>query len=271
MHYETIQVSPVTGSVGAIIDGLDLTQPLSEQQVRDIHAALMNHGVVFFHDQALDHDSHQRFGRYFGELIQHSGGFSVPGHPYLTPIYSDENSTAVAGESWHSDLSCNEEPPMGSILHLSVTPPVGGDTLFASMHAAYEALSPRMKTYLEGLMAVHDGEHVYRKYYQDDLSKRFPVTAHPVVRTHPVTGRKCLYADSQYTTHIVGIDRAESDAIRSYLFAHCQNPAFQARFRWRPNSVAFWDNRSVEHHATWDYFPHKRTGHRVTIKGDKPF
>ncbi len=142
-------------------------------------------------------------------------------------------------------------------------------SLFSSQYAAYEALSDRMKGYLEGPTAVHDAEHIYRKHTTDP-NKRFPATAQPIVRTHPVTKRKCLFADAQYTTHIVGLDKPESDAILKFLFAHCQNPNFQVRFRWQPHSVAFWDNRCVEHHAVWDYFP-QTLRHRVTIQGDKPF
>lgn len=270
MQYETIQVAPMTLTIGAEIGGVDLTQPLHAQQVHEIHEALMRHQVVFFRDQQLDFESHQRFARHYGDLVLHTGGFGVEGYPYVVPIHGDANSKSVAGESWHSDLSCNEEPPMGSILHLHIVPPIGGDTLFSSQYAAYEALSDRMKGYLEGLTAVHDAEHIYRKYTTDP-NKRFPATAQPIVRTHPVTKRKCLFADAQYTTHIVGLDKPESDAILKFLFAHCQNPNFQVRFRWQPHSVAFWDNRCVEHHAVWDYFPQTRSGHRVTIQGDKPF
>lgn len=270
MSYTSIQVQPVTMAIGAEIEGVDLTRPLSPLQAREIHDALMQHQVVFFRDQPMDFEAHQNFARHYGELILHSGGFSVEGYPYVVPIHADENSTSVAGESWHSDLSCNVEPPMGSILHLHTVPPVGGDTLFSSQYAAYEALSDRMKAYLEGLTAVHDGEMIYRKYTTDP-NKRFPVTAQPIVRTHPVTRRKCLFADAQYTTHIVGMAKAESDAVLKFLFAHCQNPNFQVRFRWKPHSVAFWDNRCVEHHAVWDYYPQVRSGHRVTIAGDKPF
>jgi taurine dioxygenase len=269
-QYETIQVAPMTMNIGAEIDGVDLTKPLSDQQAREIHDALMVHQVVFFRDQPMDFEAHQRFARHYGELVLHTGGFGVEGFPYVVAIHGDANSTSVAGESWHSDLSCNAEPPMGSILHLHTVPPIGGDTLFSSQYAAYDALSDRMKAYLEGLTAVHDGEHVYRPY-TNDPNKRFPKTAHPIVRTHPVTQRKCLFADMQYTTHIVGMDKAESDAILSFLFAHCQNVNFQVRFRWKPHSVAFWDNRCVEHHAVWDYFPQTRSGHRVTIRGDVPY
>ena len=154
-------------------------------------------------------------------------------------------------------------------------PPVGGDTLFASQYAAYDALSPRMKTYLEGLTATHSGEHVYRATNvlvgRDDRGKVFPQASHPIIRTHPVSRRKALFVNQGFTTHIDGLPKEESGAILNYLFEHCTRPEFQVRFRWRPHSVTFWDNRSVQHMALWDYYPQVRSGRRVTIKGDRPF
>jgi taurine dioxygenase len=150
-------------------------------------------------------------------------------------------------------------------------PPVGGDTLFASMYAAYEALSDRMKEYLHGLVAVHDGNHVYKGLYQGVADKpSYPMAKHPIVRTHPETGRLSLFVNRSFTTHIVGIPKDESDAILGYLFDHVEHPNFQTRFVWEENSVAFWDNRSAQHRAIWDYWPHRRYGHRVTVKGDTP-
>jgi taurine dioxygenase len=149
-------------------------------------------------------------------------------------------------------------------------PEFGGDTLFASMYAAYEALSPRMQAYLEGLTAIHDADHVYRPLFPD-LDRKYPCSVHPVVRTHPVTGRKLLFVNSSYTTRIVEVPKDESDAILAFLYDHLKNPNFHVRFRWRPNSIAFWDNRCTQHLATWDYFPQTRSGFRVTVAGDKPF
>jgi len=162
---------------------------------------------------------------------------------------------------------------MGSILHIKTCPPRGGDTLFASMYAAYEALSDRMKTYLEGLVAVHDGEPVYRGLYANvgvADKPAYPRAEHPVIRTHPVTGRKALYVNRGFTTRILDIPRDESDGILRYLFDHAENSLFQCRFRWRENSVAFWDNRCAQHRAMWDYWPHTRSGFRVTVKGERP-
>jgi taurine dioxygenase len=189
-------------------------------------------------------------------------------------IHADETSKRVAGEMWHTDVSCAAEPPMGSILRMFVVPPEGGDTLFASMYAAYDALSSRMKAYLEGVSAIHEGAPYYRDVNRiigrDDRGKVYPVAEHPVVRTHPVSGRRALYVNSMFTTQLVGVSRAESDAVLRFLFDHVQNPAFQCRFRWRPNSIAFWDNRCTQHYAVWDYYPHVRSGYRVTVRGEKP-
>lgn len=162
---------------------------------------------------------------------------------------------------------------MGSILHIRQCPPKGGDTLFANMYAAYEALSDRMKGYLDGLTAIHDGEHVYRGTYANfGMADKqvYPRAEHPVVRTHPVTGRKLLFVNSGFTTRIVGIPRDESEAILAYLYQHSANPLFQCRFRWQPDSIAFWDNRCAMHRAMWDYWPHTRSGARATVKGDRP-
>jgi taurine dioxygenase len=188
-------------------------------------------------------------------------------------IHADKDSPRANGEGWHSDVSCDLEPPMGSILYIKTCPPKGGDTLFASMYAAYEALSDRMKQYLDGLTAVHDGEDVYRGTYANfgvQDKPDYPRAEHPVVRTHPVTGRKALYVNRGFTRRILGVPRDESEGVLRYLYEHMENPLFQCRFRWRANSIAFWDNRAVQHRAMWDYWPHTRSGNRVTVKGDRP-
>ena len=275
MGYEIINVTPVTPRIGAEVDGLTLAKPLSNRQVEELHQALAEHQVLFFRDQPLDEEGHKAFGRYFGDLHIHPNTPGPEGHPEILPIHADANSKRIAGEYWHSDVSCDEEPPLGSILYLHTVPPVGGDTLFASQYAAYDALSPRMKTYLEGLTATHSGEHVYRATNvlvgHDDRGKVFPKASHPIIRIHPVSRRKALFVNQGFTTHIDGLPKEESGAILNYLFEHCTRPEFQVRFRWRPHSVTFWDNRSVQHMALWDYYPQVRSGRRVTIKGDRPF
>jgi taurine dioxygenase len=270
MAYEVLDVRPMTRRIGAEIAGLDLATPLTNRQAAELRDALAEHHVLFFHDQRLDHESHKALGRLFGELAIHSGVPGLPDHPEIVAIHADANSKFVAGESWHSDLTCDTAPPLGSILYMPVVPEFGGDTVFASMCAAYDALSPRMKTYLEGLTALHDADHVYRPLFPD-LDRKYPSAIHPVVRTHPVSGRKSIFVNPSYTLHLMDVAGEESQAILGFLYKHCMNPNFQVRFRWRPHSVAFWDNRCTWHQAIWDYFPDTRSGFRVTVAGDKPF
>jgi taurine dioxygenase len=272
--YETIAVAKLTPLIGAEIGGIDLSLPLSPRQLDEIHRALAENLVIFFRDQHLTPEQHLAFGRRFGELHRHPAAPHEEGHPELMIIRTEASSTRANGEGWHSDVSCDVEPPMGSILYLKECPPCGGDTLFANTYAAYDALSDRMKAYLEGMKAVHDGEHVYRGLYanlgvQDKPS--YPRAEHPVVRTHPVTRRKSLFVNRGFTTRLIGVPLEESKAVLRYLFEHIQNELFQCRFKWRENSIAFWDNRCAQHRAMWDYWPHTRSGNRVTVKGDRPF
>jgi taurine dioxygenase len=179
--------------------------------------ALADHLVLFFRDQPIDHESHKRFGRAFGELAIHSGVSGLPDHPEIVSIYADADSKFVANESWRSHLTCNAEPPMGSILHPHTVPEHGGDTAFSSMYAVYEALSPRMQAFLEGLTAVHDGDHVYRPLFSD-VDRKYPRPTHPVVRAHPVTGRKLIFVNSSYATRIIELPKDESDAMLRFLY-----------------------------------------------------
>src|SRR5690349_13765244 len=188
MTYQAIEVRPLTPAIGAEIFGVELGAAISNQQFQEIHDALLRHVVIFFRDQKMTPDQHKAFGRRFGKLHIHPAAPSLEGHPEILVIKADENSKRVAGEVWHSDVSCDPEPPMGSILHMHQLPPVGGDTLFASMYAAYEALSEPMKRLLEDCTALHEGEHVYRgRYGVNDAGKTFPEAEHPVIRTHPVS------------------------------------------------------------------------------------
>lgn len=264
-----ITVTPLSPHVGAEIGNVDLTQPLSPGQVNDLKQALAKHGVIFFHDQAIDLEMHRRFARYFGELHIHVGGEGTASkpdekYPEARRQHFDANSKRVSGEVWHTDQSCAAVPPMASILHQRIVPPDGGgDTLFASMYAAYEALSERMKSFLAGLTATHDGAKLFDK----GTRTVYPVSSHPVIAVHPWTGKKLLYVNRGQTTFIDGLPREESDAILGFLFAHIENPEWQMRFRWRANSIAFWDNRCTQHRAIWDYWPNVRSGYRIQIKG----
>jgi taurine dioxygenase len=272
--YETIEIDKLTPIIGAEIGGVDLSQPLGNRTIDEIHRALAENSVIFFRDQHISQDQHLAFGRLFGELHIHPAAPTEPGKPALMIIHADKNSPRANGEGWHTDVSCDVEPPMGSILYIKTCPPKGGDTLFASMYAAYEALSDRMKAYLAGMTAVHDGEDAYRGTYANygvQDKPVYPRAEHPVIRTHPVTGKKALYVNRGFTKRLLGVPRDESEGILRYLFEHMANPLFQCRFRWRENSIAFWDNRCVQHRAMWDYWPHTRSGNRVTVAGDKPY
>lgn len=268
--YSRISFTRYTPNVGAEISDIDLAR-IDDATIEEIRRAVSEHCVVFFRNQHLTIDQHIEFGRRFGELDVHPAAANATGRAEILVISADENSDRANGEAWHSDVSCQPEPPMGSILYMHDVPPSGGDTMFANMYAAYDALSDRMKSYLDGLVAVHDGEHVYRGLYAGVADKpSYPRSKHPVVRTHPETGRKCLFVNRSFTTHIVGVPRDESDAILGFLYDHMEHPNFQCRFRWEPNSIAFWDNRCAQHRAIWDYWPHRRYGHRVTVMGDTP-
>jgi taurine dioxygenase len=275
MSYATIQVEPLTPRIGASVYGVKLSEPLAEQTVQELNQALLDHLVLFFRDQDLTFDQHKRFGRYFGELHIHPSAPAAEGHPEILRIHADARTKRTAGDKWHSDVSCEETPPMGSILRLHTLPESGGDTLFASMYAAYDALSEPMQDYLGKLTASHDGAPNYSHRNQlagvDNTGKVFPRAEHPVVRTHPVTGKKALFVNPAFTTHITGVPPEESEAILHFLYAHIAKPQFHCRFKWEQNSVAFWDNRCAQHHAMWDYYPHVRSGYRVTICGDRPF
>lgn len=274
MGYQTIEVRKLTPTIGAEIFGPDLSRELGNQQFQEIHDALMENLVIFFRDQTLTPEQQKDFGRRFGKLHVHPAAPGrLEGHPEILVIKANEKSKRVAGEEWHSDVSCEPEPPMGSILYMHDVPANGGgDTLFASTYAAYEALSEPMQRFLERLTAIHDGEHVFRgRYGIDDQGKQFPHAEHPVIRTHPVTGRKGLFVNRGFTTRITQLKRHESAALLEMLYRHIETPEFHCRFKWQPGSIAFWDNRCAQHHAMWDYYPLSRHGHRVTVCGDKPF
>lgn len=270
--YERISVEKLTPVIGAEISGVDLSDRIPEQQLNEIKRALAENLVLFFRDQHIDLPQHLAFGRLFGELHIHPAAPSPPDFPEVMIIRADKESPRADGEGWHTDVSCDPEPPMGSILHIRTCPPCGGDTLFASMYAAYDALSEQMKQYLCGMKALHTGEGYRGTYahYGIKDKEQYPSAEHPVVRTHPVTGRKGLYVNRGFTRRILGVPRDESDGVLHYLYEHMANPLFQCRFKWRSDSVAFWDNRCVQHRAMWDYWPHTRSGYRVTVKGTRP-
>ncbi|MBM3488579.1 MAG: taurine dioxygenase [Alphaproteobacteria bacterium] len=270
MTYDTISVKPMTPHIGGLVSGIDLNRPLAPAVARDLHAALMEHQVLFFRDQKLTHATQKVFGENFGRLHISVGGDGtnskqLSDYPEVRALHFDKDSKSVSGnEMWHTDQSCLEVPPMGTILYIHTVPPKGGgDTLFASMYAAYDALSPAMKRYLEGMTALHDGAGAFARTATNAL----PITEQPVIAKHPVTGRKLLYVNPTFTTRLCGVDRDESEAVLGFLYRHCALPDFHVRFRWEPHSIAFWDNRCTHHLALWDYYPHTRSGFRIQITG----
>ena len=274
MAYRRISVEPLTPAIGAEITDVDLRESLDDETVAEVRGALLDHGVIFFRDQHIDHERHLDFGRRFGELHVHPVAPCVDGRPELMRIHTDAKSVRHNGDRWHSDVSCDEQPPMGSVLHLHTVPECGGDTLFASMYAAWEALSEPMKTLLAPLEARHASAHLYHHLYGEETVMRrneYPSAVHPVVRTHPETGRESLFVNSGFTRRILGVTESESRALLAFLFEHVADPRFQCRFRWRRHTIAFWDNRCVQHYAMWDYFPETRSGTRVTVAGDRPY
>ncbi len=238
-------------------------KPLSEAVVASLYQAFLRYGVLFFRDQHLSFDDHVRLGSYFGAGPgKHFGKKPLSTsteNPLVRRFHYDEKSTRVSGAGYHSDQSCAVIPPMGSILYNHIVPDVGGDTIFGNMYTAYEALSPGMQRYLEGLSAVHDGTRVF--------GPGSPVTIHPIITRHPDTGRKLIYVNADFTREIVGVSKLESERILGFIYEHCAKPEWQCRFRWQPHSVAFWDNRCLQHKAIWDYWPNVRSGYRVQIDG----
>ncbi|MET0988915.1 MAG: TauD/TfdA family dioxygenase, partial [Steroidobacteraceae bacterium] len=230
---------------------------------------------VFFREQTLTPDQHKDFARQFAKIYIHpSVKGNVPGHPEIMEMRADENSKKGAvAEVWHSDSTADVNPPWGSLLFMHEVPSNGGgDTLFANMYAAYEALSEPVKRMLEGLQAVHDSQHLYKGNPNAAAIQRErpPSTEHPIVKTHPETGRKLLFVNAVYCSHIVGVSELESATLLDMLYRHIENPMFHCRFKWRPGSIAFWDNRACQHRAIWDFYPLRRRAQRVTICDDPP-
>jgi taurine dioxygenase len=279
-----ISVRPLTTVIGAEVEGVNLSLPLSDEVFSEIYAAWLEWGALFFRDQDLSFDQQiafsERFGSLYSNLLPQAPRAS--GHPELIVIHADENSVRANGETWHADITPDREPPMASVLYLTEAPAAGGDTLFANMAAVYDDLSEPMKEFLCGLTAIHDRGITYNsqidttKTVAPSAAERGPAKddlrfSHPVVRTHPVTGRRLMFVNEFYTSHIEGLDPEESRTILNFLFERVRQPRYQCRFRWTTNSVAVWDNRAVQHQATFDYFPRRRHGYRATIRGDRPF
>lgn len=266
--YQSFEAVPCTPVIGAQLNGIQLGDKLSERQVQDIHDALLEYQVIFFRDQHMTMEQHKDLGRKFGTLHCHPAVPGPKGHPEILMLHSDEKKQ-IAASAWHSDVSADEVPNLGSILYGKVIPAAGGDTCWASMYAAYDALSEPMKEFLSGLTAIHESEHVFSSL--DGTVPNYPRAEHPVVRTHPETGRQALFVNSVFTTGIKDLEKEEGKTLLKFLCRHVETPEFHVRFRWEENSVAFWDNRCTQHRALADFFPQVRTMQRVTINGSKPF
>ncbi len=255
--------------IGTEIAGVQLAE-LDEAGIDGVRQLAAERGVVVFRDQDMSLDDQIAVGRRLGPLHVHPA-YADKERPEALRIHADANSKYVAGEGWHTDVSCDERPPALSMLRIEVTPSCGGDTAYASMYAAYESLSAPMQNFLRTLQAVHTGDLPYRGVYKNTCDTQFPVNTHPVVRTHPLTGRRALYVNSGFTDKIEGLSKHESQALLAMLFDHiARGVDFQIRVRWEPNTVTIWDNRCTQHHASWDYFPETRSGWRVTTIGEQP-
>ncbi len=275
--WQHISVNRVAGSLGAEIDGVRLAQ-LSDAVFAEIREAFLEYQVLFFRDQELTRDQQRSFARRFGTLHIHpfEQQLKDEGYPEFIVFKSNEKYPFIAGV-WHSDATFLEQPPLASILRCIVAPAFGGDTMWASMYAAYEALSDKMQHMLSDLVAIHDTGRAFAvaKYRNEEIAGEHALkmvsAEHPVVRTHPETRRKALFVNSHFTSSIKGMKPVESAALLQLLFRHIEVPDFSCRFRWRPNSVAMWDNRCTQHRAIGDNLAAERHLERVAINGDKPF
>ena len=272
-----VQFHAIAAALGAEVTGVDLREPIDSTLLTALEDGLHQHQVLFFRDQRIAPQHHRALAAAFGEASPHPAYPTVAGFPELNILESTaEAPTRI--DTWHTDMTFLERPPLGSILRATIVPDEGGDTLFASLFAAYDTLSSRMQHYLEGLTALHSFAHGFRHSLAapggwerlGDAVRANPPVAHPVIRTHPKSGRKALFVNRLFTTHIEGVSEAESNAVLSFLFDHLEIPEHTCRFRWRPDSIAFWDNRATLHRPINDYFPAHRRMERITIAGDRP-
>lgn len=274
-----LEIQPLTPAIGAVLTGVDLSRPTSDDLIAEIRAALLVHQVIFFEGQDWTPTQQRDFALRFGDLHVHPMYDRDDAHPEIMVI-DNHVDNPTDNNFWHTDVTFIDTPPMGSILSARQLPPVGGDTMWSSMTAAYRALSPPMQRFLEGLEAVHSFAHAFtatglagsqagRERYEKAVAANPPVV-HPVIRTHPETGEPCLFVNSVFTQRIKGLRGEESRALMAFLNAHVQKPEFVVRWRWTPGAVAFWDNRCTQHRAVDDFLPHRRIMHRATVLGDRP-
>ena len=271
--YETLEVETLTPHIGAKVRGIDLAQPLTNEQARDVHQAWIDWKVLVFPDQHLNRDQHKAFARRWGKLHVHPMQPTYGGDEEILVVKTTRDSAYTSGDGWHTDVTCDPIPPLGSMLYVTETPTSGGgDTLFADMYLAYQMLSDPMKEFLDPLIAEHDGAGPYVGSYKSTPPEGgYPKSQHPVIVTHPESGKSLLYVNRGFTTRIVGLGRSESSAVLDMLYRLIDStPRLYCRVDWEPNTLAFWDNRCTQHHAVWDYWPNSRYGERVSIIGDRP-
>ncbi len=270
--YRRIRLRPLAPTIGAEISGVDLGD-LDEETFAEIERAHLGYKVLFFRDQDITTQQHVDFSRRFGELEEHPFLPSKPDFPVVISFSKDDQVKGVENV-WHSDVTWREKPSLGSVLRNREVPRVGGDTLFSDMFAAYEGLSDEVKQQIEGRTAVHDFTQSFGLAMGPETraakQSEFPPVEHPVVRTHPVSGKKGIYVNAIFTDHLVDMEHEESDRLLNHLYRQAAIPEYQCRFHWQKNSIAFWDNRAVQHYAVSDYWPQKREMERVTIIGDRP-
>jgi taurine dioxygenase len=274
--YRHLQVNPLAGALGAEVQGVDLARSLAPDVVGGIRQALLVHLVLFFPRQRLGPAELLAFAERFGQPTEYPHMKGLPGHPHVMAVTTLEHERVNFGGVWHSDTTYLERPPLGTVLYAVEVPPYGGDTLFANQYLAYEALSEGLKKTLEGLAGVSTSAKAEISRTREDRLReagaelKVLVATHPVVRTHPETGRRALYVNAAHTTHFQGWTMEESQPLLDYLFAHQVRPEFTCRFRWQPGSLAFWDNRCAQHNPVNDYHGFRRVMHRVTLAGDLP-
>jgi taurine dioxygenase len=274
--YRHLRVSPVAGALGAEVQGVDLARPLAPEVVGEIRQALLAHLVIFFPRQQLGLAELLAFAERFGRPTEYPQMKGLPGYPHVIAVTKLEHERVNFGGVWHSDTTYLERPPLGTVLYAVEVPPYGGDTLFANQYLAYETLSEGLKKTLAGLVGVNTSAKAEISRTREDrlreagVELKVLVGTHPVVRTHPETGRQALYVNAAHTTHFQGWTIEESQPLLEYLFAHQVRPEFTCRFRWQPGSLAFWDNRCAQHNPINDYHGFRRVMHRVTLAGDLP-
>jgi taurine dioxygenase len=275
-QYRHIEVRPIAGALGAEIGGVDIGRPLERDVIAEIRQAFLDHLVIFLRNQKLAPPELVAFAQQFGQPMAYPQLKGLPECPLVTPVIKLAHEQVNFGGVWHSDTTYLEQPPMASMLYAIEVPPYGGDTLFANQYLAYAALSQGLKRALDGLVGINSSAKADASVTREDRLRetgaelRVLVGEHPVVRTHPETGRKALYVNVGHTTQIKGWTEQESRPFLGYLFGHQVRPEFTCRFRWEPGSIAFWDNRCAQHNPVNDYHGYRRVMHRVTLAGETP-